>query len=195
MTRMSRCAAIFAAMGLAIACALAATPASAQFFPFFGASPGNNYGSSYGSGPIPRELVSFPARYAPGTIIVNTSEYRLYLVTGNGQAIRYGVGVGREGFGWRGVHRIVAKREWPDWTPPKQMLRRRPDLPRHMEGGEANPLGARALYIGGTLYRIHGSNEPESIGHAVSSGCIRMVNEDVVDLYNRVPVGATVIVR
>ncbi len=196
MTWMPRRAVVCAALGIALTCAVTATPARAQFFPFFGASPGNNYGSSYyGSGPIPREVVSFPSRYAPGTIVVNTTEYRLYLVTGNGQAIRYGVGVGREGFGWHGVHRIVAKREWPDWTPPKQMLRRRPDLPHHMEGGEANPLGARALYIGGTLYRIHGSNEPESIGHAVSSGCIRMVNEDVVDLYSRVPVGATVIVR
>jgi len=189
----------FAAMGLAIACAVAATPASAQFFPFFGTPQSNysggGYGRYYGGGPIPREVVSFPGHHKPGTIIVNTSEYRLYLVTGNGQAIRYAVGVGREGFGWHGVHRIVAKREWPDWTPPKDMLRRRPDLPRHMDGGEANPLGARAMYIGGTLYRIHGSNEPESIGHAVSSGCIRLVNEDAIDLYNRVPVGATVIVR
>ena len=179
-----------AACGFIVA-AVAATPASAQYQSqnLF------NFGTFGSSGPIPREVVTFPGNYRPGTIIVNTSEYRLYLITGNGQAIRYGVGVGREGFGWHGVHRIVAKREWPDWTPPAQMLRRRPDLPRHMEGGEANPLGARAMYIGGTLYRIHGSNEPESIGHAVSSGCIRMVNEDVIDLYNRVPIGATVIVR
>lgn len=170
--------------GLIAACA---APAAAQGF--------FDFGAVARSGPIPREVVSFPGRYAPGTIIVNTAEYRLYLVTGNGEAIRYGVGVGREGFAWHGVHRITAKREWPDWTPPRQMLRRRPDLPRHMEGGEANPLGARAMYIGGTLYRIHGSNEPDSIGHAVSSGCIRLVNEDVIDLYNRVPIGATVIVR
>jgi lipoprotein-anchoring transpeptidase ErfK/SrfK len=188
-----------AACGLIIATA-ALAPASAQnqnFFNFgtFG-NTGNFGGGSYGgSGPIPREVVSFPGNYRPGTIIVNTSEYRLYLVTGNGQAIRYGVGVGREGFGWHGVHRITAKREWPDWTPPAQMLRRRPDLPHHMAGGEANPLGARAMYIGGTLYRIHGSNEPESIGHAVSSGCIRLVNDDVIDLYSRVAIGATVIVR
>ncbi len=170
-----------------VAIATATTPAAAQGL--------FDFGSFGGGGPIPRTVVSFPGRYAPGTIIVNTSEFRLYLVTGNGEAIRYGVGVGRQGFGWKGVHRIIAKREWPDWTPPRQMLRRRPDLPRHMAGGEANPLGARAMYIGGTLYRIHGSNEPDSIGHAVSSGCIRLVNDDVIDLYGRVPVGATVIVR
>jgi len=177
------------AAGCLVVAALAAGagPAAAQGLFDFG-----SFGSS---GPIPRAVVSFPGRYAPGTIVVNTSEFRLYFVTGNGEAIRYGVGVGREGFGWKGVHRITAKKEWPDWTPPSQMLRRRPDLPRHMAGGEANPLGARAMYIGSTLYRIHGSNEPESIGHAVSSGCIRMVNDDVIDLYNRVPIGATVIVR
>ena len=112
-----------------------------------------------------------------------------------GQAIRYGVGVGRDGFDWRGVRRVTAKREWPSWTPPAQMLVRRPDLPRFMPGGLDNPLGARALYLGSSLYRIHGSNEPETIGQAVSSGCFRMLNEDVVDLYNRVSVGATVIVR
>lgn len=152
----------------------------------------NNFGSGGG---VPRGMSSIPANYRPGTIIVSTSEYRLYLVTARGQAISYGVGVGRQGFAWHGVHRITAKREWPDWTPPSQMLRRRPDLPRHMAGGEDNPLGARALYIGGTLYRIHGTNDPDSIGHAVSSGCIRLVNADVIDLYNRVPIGATVIVR
>ncbi len=114
---------------------------------------------------------------------------------GNGQAIRYGIGVGRDGFRWSGTHRITAKKEWPSWTPPAQMLRRRPDLPRHMVGGVDNPLGARAMYLGSTLYRIHGSNEPETIGQAVSSGCFRMTNEDVTDLYSRVPVGATVIVR
>ena len=105
---------------------------------------------------------------------------------GNGQAIRYGIGVGRDGFRWGGTHRITAKKEWPSWTPPAQMLRRRPDLPRHMSGGIDNPLGARAMYLGSTLYRIHGSNEPETIGQAVSSGCFRMTNEDVTDLYSRV---------
>ncbi|HEY8160783.1 MAG: L,D-transpeptidase [Methylocystis sp.] len=143
---------------------------------------------------IPREMVAFDAGYAPGTIVINTSERRLYYVLGNGQAIRYGVGVGRPGFEWSGVRHISSKREWPDWTPPSQMLRRRPDLPRHMEGGVNNPLGARAMYLSGTLYRIHGSNEPETIGQAVSSGCIRMTNDDVTDLYDRVKVGTKVVV-
>ena len=152
-------------------------------------------GMSGGSGPIPRTTVSFQGNYAPGTIIVDTRERRLYLVQEGGRALRYGIGVGRDGFRWGGVHRITAKKEWPSWTPPAQMLRRRPDLPRHMVGGPDNPLGARAMYLGSTLYRIHGSNEPETIGQAVSSGCFRMVNDDVIDLYNRVQVGATVIVK
>jgi lipoprotein-anchoring transpeptidase ErfK/SrfK len=147
-----------------------------------------------GASPIPRQTVMYPTRYAPGTIVINTAERRLYLVLGDGEALRYGIGVGRDGFRWGGVHRISAKREWPDWTPPREMLARRPDLPRHMRGGIENPLGARALYLGSTLYRIHGSNEPETIGQAVSSGCFRMTNEDVVDLYGRVSVGATVVV-
>jgi lipoprotein-anchoring transpeptidase ErfK/SrfK len=145
--------------------------------------------------PIPRETVAFPEKYAPGTIVVSTSERRLYFVLGDGQALRYGVGVGRPGFTWAGVTRIANKREWPDWTPPPQMLKRRPDLPRHMEGGIDNPLGARAMYLAGTLYRIHGSNEPDTIGQAVSSGCIRMTNDDVTDLYARAKVGAKVIVE
>jgi lipoprotein-anchoring transpeptidase ErfK/SrfK len=148
-----------------------------------------------GSSPIPRQTVSFAGNYAPGTIFINTAERRLYLVLPNGQALRYGIGVGRNGFRWSGVHRISAKKEWPGWTPPSQMLARRPDLPRYMPGGIDNPLGARAMYLGSTLYRIHGSNEPETIGQAVSSGCFRMTNEDVTDLYNRVSVGATVIVK
>jgi lipoprotein-anchoring transpeptidase ErfK/SrfK len=143
---------------------------------------------------IPRETVAFGGSFAPGTIVINTSERRLYYVLGNGQAIRYGVGVGRPGFEWSGTRYISSKREWPDWTPPSQMLRRRPDLPRHMEGGVANPLGARAMYLSGTLYRIHGSNEPETIGQAVSSGCIRMTNDDVTDLYDRVKIGTRVVV-
>jgi lipoprotein-anchoring transpeptidase ErfK/SrfK len=151
---------------------------------------------SRGASPIPRTTVAFTdASYRPGTILVNTAERRLYLVLGNGQAIRYGIGVSRDGFRWGGVHRITAKKEWPTWTPPAQMLRRRPDLPRFMKGGEDNPLGARAMYLGSTLYRIHGSNEPETIGQAVSSGCFRMTNEDVTDLYSRVPVGTPVIVK
>jgi len=152
-------------------------------------------GMSGGSGPIPRTTVGFQGNYAPGTIIIDTKERRLYLVQEGGRALRYGIGVGRDGFRWGGVHRVTAKKEWPSWTPPAQMLRRRPDLPRHMVGGPDNPLGARALYLGSTLYRIYGSNEPETIGQAVSSGCFRMVNDDVIDLYNRVRVGATVIVR
>ena len=156
--------------------------------------PGGGY-SGGGGGPIPRQTVSYPANYAPGTIIVNTSERRLYLITGGGQALQYGIGVGRDGFRWSGVHRVSAKREWPGWTPPSEMRRRRPDLPGHMAGGIDNPLGARAIYLGSTLYRIHGSNEPETIGQAVSSGCFRMTNEDVTDLYDRVRVGATVVVR
>jgi lipoprotein-anchoring transpeptidase ErfK/SrfK len=148
-----------------------------------------------GASPIPRTTVSSPGNYAPGTIIVNTAERRLYLVQSDGTALRYGIGVGRDGFRWSGVHRVSAKKEWPGWTPPSDMRRRRPDLPGHMAGGIDNPLGARALYLGSTLYRIHGSNEPETIGQAVSSGCFRMTNDDVVDLYNRVPVGATVVVK
>jgi lipoprotein-anchoring transpeptidase ErfK/SrfK len=156
---------------------------------------GPNFFGGSGANPIPRQTVNFDGNYAPGTIFINTAERRLYLVLPNGQALRYGIGVGRDGFRWSGVHRISAKKEWPSWTPPSQMLARRPDLPRHMEGGIDNPLGARAMYLGSTLYRIHGSNEPETIGQAVSSGCFRMTNEDVTDLYERVSVGATVIVK
>ena len=144
--------------------------------------------------PIQRQRVEFSTQYAPGTIVISTSERRLYLVTNPGEAIEYGVGVGRPGFEWSGVKKVSAKKEWPSWTPPAEMLQRRPDLPRYMSGGPDNPLGARALYLGSSLYRIHGSNEPETIGQAVSSGCIRMTNEDVIDLYNRVKVGAKVVV-
>jgi lipoprotein-anchoring transpeptidase ErfK/SrfK len=147
-----------------------------------------------GTAAVPRTVVPYTGRERPGTIIINTTERRLYLVTANGQALRYGIGVGRDGFTWSGVKRITSKREWPDWTPPAQMRQRRPDLPRHMAGGMENPLGARALYLGSSLYRIHGSNEPDTIGTAVSSGCFRLTNDDVIDLYNRVPVGTRVIV-
>jgi lipoprotein-anchoring transpeptidase ErfK/SrfK len=156
---------------------------------------GPNFFGGGGAGPIPRTTVNYPSNYAPGTIIINTAERRLYLIEPGGIALRYGIGVGRDGFRWSGVHRISAKREWPGWTPPVQMRQRRPDLPGHMAGGIENPLGARALYLGSTLYRIHGSNEPETIGQAVSSGCFRMTNEDVIDLYSRVHVGATVVVN
>jgi lipoprotein-anchoring transpeptidase ErfK/SrfK len=144
--------------------------------------------------PVPRQTVGYDGPYAPGTIIISTKERRLYFVLPDHQALKYGVGVGRPGFTWSGVTFVANKREWPDWTPPPQMLKRRPDLPRHMEGGIDNPLGARAMYLSGTLYRIHGSNEPDTIGQAVSSGCIRMTNEDVIDLYDRAKVGANVVV-
>jgi len=144
--------------------------------------------------PIPRQLVDFDTRHAPGTIVISTAERRLYYVTRRGEAIQYAVGVGRPGFEWSGTRQVTMKREWPDWRPPAEMIRRRPDLPRYMSGGEDNPLGARAMYLGGTLYRIHGSNEPETIGQAVSSGCIRMTNDDVIDLYNRVRLGTKVVV-
>lgn len=144
---------------------------------------------------IARETVPYSGPYGAGTIVVSTAERRLYYVLGGGQALRYGVGVGRPGFTWSGVQTITMKREWPDWRPPAEMLRRRPDLPRYMKGGVENPLGARAMYLGGTMYRIHGSNEPETIGTAVSSGCIRMTNEDVMDLYTHAKVGTKVIVQ
>ena len=144
---------------------------------------------------IGREMIAYGGPYGAGTIVVSTAERRLYLVMPGGQAMRYGVGVGRPGFTWGGTQSITMKREWPDWRPPSEMLRRRPDLPRYMKGGIENPLGARAMYLGGSIYRIHGSNEPETIGTAVSSGCIRMTNEDVTDLYTRVKVGTRVVVQ
>ena len=144
---------------------------------------------------IQREIIPYSGPYGAGTIVVSTAERRLYLIQGDGTAMRYGVGVGRPGFTWGGVQNITMKREWPDWRPPSEMLRRRPDLPRFMKGGIENPLGARAMYLGGSIYRIHGSNEPETIGTAVSSGCIRMTNDDVSDLYTRVKVGTRVIVQ
>ena len=199
--------------GLAGACALNATPASAFFYSSYpDGSPYAAYTTAYYADPYaqgqpqyyqdlrpqatptPRQLVQFDPRYAPGSIVISTEDRRLYYVTDRGQAIQYAVGVGRPGFEWSGTRTITMKREWPDWRPPAQMLKRRPDLPRYMSGGPDNPLGARAMYLGGSLYRIHGSNEPETIGQAVSSGCIRMTNEDVVDLYSRVRVGTKVVV-
>ena len=141
-----------------------------------------------------RQEVAYSGKEAPGTIVIDTPNKFLYLIESNGMAMRYGVGVGRPGFTWAGVHTISAKKEWPDWVPPDDMLQRQPGLPHFMAGGPNNPLGARAMYLGSTLYRIHGSNEPWTIGHNVSSGCIRLRNEDVVDLYNRVKVGTKVIV-
>ena len=141
-----------------------------------------------------RQVVNYPTREPAGTVIIDTPNTYLYYVVGNGRAIRYGIGVGRDGFTWSGVQSISKKAEWPDWTPPPEMLSRQPYLPRFMAGGPGNPLGARAMYLGGTIYRIHGTNAPSSIGKQVSSGCIRMVNEDVMDLYSRVNVGTKVVV-
>ena len=141
-----------------------------------------------------KQLVDYHGKESAGTIVVDTPNKFLFLVQENGKALRYGIGVGRPGFTWSGIKQISAKKEWPAWTPPPEMLVRRPDLPRHMEGGPQNPLGARAMYLGSSMYRIHGSNEPWTIGTNVSSGCIRMRNEDVIDLYGRVNVGARVVV-
>ena len=148
--------------------------------------------------PIQRETISYDGPYAPNTIVVNTAERRLYLILEDGKALKYGIGVGRDGFTWSGQHRITRKAEWPGWTPPAVMIAREKAkgriLPAYMEGGPGNPLGARALYIGSTIYRIHGTSEPWTIGQAVSSGCIRLVNDDVIDLYERVGVGTKVVV-
>jgi lipoprotein-anchoring transpeptidase ErfK/SrfK len=141
-----------------------------------------------------RQIVSYSTREAPGTIIIDTPNTYLYYVLAGGQAIRYGIGVGRDGFTWSGVQSITKKAEWPDWTPPPEMIHRQPYLPRQMAGGPGNPLGARAMYLGGTIYRIHGTNAPQTIGTHVSSGCIRLTNQDVTDLYSRVSVGTKVVV-
>ncbi|HEX5509890.1 MAG TPA: L,D-transpeptidase [Pseudolabrys sp.] len=143
---------------------------------------------------LQRQIVSYPSREAPGTVIIDTPHTYLYYILGNGKAMRYGIGVGREGFTWSGVRSVVRKAEWPDWYPPPEMIKRQPYLPRMVGGGPGNPLGARAMYIGGTEYRIHGTNDPSTIGKHVSSGCIRLTNADVIDLFNRVKIGAKVIV-
>jgi len=166
--------------------AVAAIPPSYEFEP-------DNNGIGMAIAPMyRRQVVAYAGPQPPGTIVIDTPAKFLYLVQPGGRAIRYGIGVGRPGFEWAGIKTISMKREWPDWRPPADMLKRRPDLPRHMEGGPDNPLGARALYLGSSLYRIHGTNEPHTIGRSVSSGCIRMLNEDVIDLYGRVRVGTRV---
>jgi lipoprotein-anchoring transpeptidase ErfK/SrfK len=142
-----------------------------------------------------RQAVFYRTNEPPGTIVVDTADRYLYLIQGNNRAIRYGIGVGREGFQWQGLLRVSRKSEWPDWTPPPEMIQRQPYLPRFMAGGPGNPMGACALYLGATIYRIHGTNQPQTIGSAVSSGCFRLVNDDVIDLYGRVPVGTKVVVR
>jgi lipoprotein-anchoring transpeptidase ErfK/SrfK len=184
----------------------AATPA--QLFPFMLMPPMQSAPSAVEAAPsddegvvrelparLRRQIVSYPTREAAGTVIIDTPNTYLYYVLGGGQAIRYGIGVGRDGFTWSGVQSVTRKAEWPDWTPPPEMIARQPYLPRHMAGGPGNPLGARAMYLGGTVYRIHGTNAPETIGTQVSSGCIRLTNQDVTDLYSRVNVGTRVIVR
>jgi lipoprotein-anchoring transpeptidase ErfK/SrfK len=161
-----------------------------------GDQPGVEADESYELEPqFQKQMVYYRTSEAPGTIIVQTNERYLYVVQPGGRALRYGIGVGRDGFQWQGLLSITKKAEWPDWTPPPEMITRQPYLPRFMAGGPGNPLGARAMYLGGTVYRIHGTNQPQTIGTAISSGCFRLVNADVIDLYDRVPVGTKVVVR
>jgi lipoprotein-anchoring transpeptidase ErfK/SrfK len=197
----------FAIGAIAFSGSAAAAP-QAPLFPFFlvpqtaqvepapsvEAAPQDDHGTFELPARLRRQVVSYPTREAPGTIIIDTPNTYLYYVLGGGQAMRYGIGVGRDGFTWSGVQQISKKAEWPDWVPPPEMIARQPYLPRHMAGGPGNPLGARAMYLGGTVYRIHGTNAPETIGTHVSSGCIRLTNADVSDLYSRVNVGTKVIV-
>lgn len=190
------------AAGAALAALLATAPAFAEgdSYTFYDPATGSfqtlkrSPAKRQFQNPVPRETVDYDGPYAGGTVVVNTGERRLYYVTGDGKAIRYGIGVGRPGFTWTGTHQITRKAEWPGWTPPPAMRKRQPDLPYFMPGGPDNPLGARAMYIGSTIYRIHGTAEPWTIGQAVSSGCIRMTNEDVADLYEKVGVGTKVVV-
>jgi lipoprotein-anchoring transpeptidase ErfK/SrfK len=159
--------------------------------PFAVATPDHPSGKSS----IARAIVDYPTNFKPGTIVVETSLFRLYFVLPGGKAVAYGIGVGREGFAWAGQHTLTRKAEWPGWTPPAEMRKRVPDLPAYMPGGPDNPLGARALYIGATLYRMHGTSEPWTIGQRVSSGCIRLTNDDIIDLYSRATVGSLVVVH
>jgi lipoprotein-anchoring transpeptidase ErfK/SrfK len=189
-------AARMALLSLAVSAAIAVSATKVQAYEYQ-----QMFGQTYGGLEVrpraaapPRELVAYNGHYAPGTIVISTEERSLYFILPGNQAVKYGIGVGRPGFEWGGTRRVSMKREWPSWRPPAQMRRRRPDLPSFMPGGPENPLGARAMYLSGTLYRIHGSNEPQTIGQAVSSGCIRMTNEDVMDLYEKVKVGTRVIV-
>jgi lipoprotein-anchoring transpeptidase ErfK/SrfK len=188
---------------IAAATSFAATASASPFFPF---GPPNQSApmvqapvdESDDTAELParfkRQVVDYRTNEAPGTIVIDTPNTYLYLVIGNGRALRYGIGVGREGFTWSGTQNVTKKAEWPDWTPPPEMIERQPYLPRFMAGGPGNPLGARAMYLGGSVYRIHGTNDPSTIGHRVSSGCIRLTNEDVSDLYTHVNVGTKVVV-
>ena len=204
----SRRAAAFAALASgAVAFAGSAAAAPLELFPFImtpptqvappqvAAAPSEDEGTVFElPSRLKRQVVNYATREAPGTVIIDTPKTYLYYVLGGGQAVRYGIGVGREGFTWSGTQTITKKAEWPDWTPPPEMIARQPYLPRQMAGGPGNPLGARAMYLGGTVYRIHGTNAPETIGTHVSSGCLRLTNEDVSDLYSRVNIGTKVIV-
>ena len=204
----SRRAATFSALAFGLfAASTAASATPLPLFPFFMTPPVQAVVPQVQAAPqsdetapvemparLKRQIVSYPTREAPGTVIIDTPNTYLYYVIGNGQAIRYGIGIGRDGFTWSGVQSVTKKAEWPDWTPPAEMIARQPYLPRHMAGGPGNPLGARAMYLGGTVYRIHGTNAPQTIGTRVSSGCIRLTNADVADLYSRVNVGTRVIV-
>jgi lipoprotein-anchoring transpeptidase ErfK/SrfK len=146
-------------------------------------------------GPYARQMVFFRSNEAPGTVVIHSAERFLYVVQPNNRALRYGIGVGREGFQWSGLVQVSRKAEWPDWRPPPEMLQRQPYLPRFMAGGPGNPMGARALYLGSTVFRVHGTNQPETIGQSISSGCFRLANGDIIDLYSRVPLGTKVVVR
>jgi lipoprotein-anchoring transpeptidase ErfK/SrfK len=190
---------LLAASLVALVAAIAASPARAQALGYAPTQSGVVPDDQITNGSaVPdrfrRTIVSLDAREAPGTVIIDTGNTYLYYVLGNGRAIRYGVGVGREGFTWAGVQTVSHKAEWPDWHPPAEMIKRQPYLPRFMAGGPGNPLGARAIYLGSSEYRIHGTNDPTTIGKFVSSGCIRLTNEDVSDLFNRVNVGTRVVV-
>jgi lipoprotein-anchoring transpeptidase ErfK/SrfK len=197
-SRLAAVAALFAAT--AVATAAAANPLEALFGPVLPqvrapayANPQDDGGRDVRSD-LRRQIVGFRTSETPGTIVVDTPNTYLYFILPGGKAVRYGIGVGRKGFTWSGVKSIERKAEWPDWTPPPEMIQRQPYLPRFVAGGPSNPLGARAMYLSGSVYRIHGTNAPDSIGEEVSSGCIRMLNEDVIDLYNRVQVGTKVVV-
>ncbi len=146
-------------------------------------------------GPYARQMVFFRSNEAPGTVVIHSAERFLYVVQPNNRALRYGIGVGREGFQWSGLVQVSRKAEWPDWRPPPERLQRQPYLPRFMAGGPGNPMGARALYLGSTVFRVHGTNQPETIGQSISSGCFRLANGDIIDLYSRVPLGTKVVVR
>ena len=182
------------AAAVAIAATAFATEASANPFAWLGLGYTSTDNGNQARADLRRVTVDYPTNEAPGTVVVDTQNTYLYYVLGGGKAIRYGIGVGREGFTWSGVKAVERKAEWPDWTPPAEMIARSPYLPRFMAGGVTNPLGARAMYLSGTFYRIHGTNAPSTIGSRATAGCIRLANEDVIDLYERVKVGAKVVV-